>query len=285
MSRFEMKPGKKFVFAGLAYFLSGKLRIKKKGCESKHSIPADFFGVGVATSEDPATDEYVISRLRELGITQVRLDFTYGDDQNHVARFLERLSAESFQIMLHLVQPFHEARAMETSPAQDRWKQFVTDALDRFGARVELVEIGSTVNRRRWAGYTLNGFLSAWEIAHKEIRVCDIELAGPNVTDFEPPFNIGLLSLLKSRGLLPDVHTTNLFSERCVEPERYDHKILGRRLAPLCFRSPTGSAFWSHTDQKSTDRSENWSGFRCARSCFPRCFLDVAAHSEISAGC
>jgi len=234
MKSVEMKPGKQFVFAGLAYFLSGKLRAKKKGFESKHLIPSNFFGVGVATSEAPSTDEYVISRLRELGITQVRLDFTYGDEQNHVARFLERLSAESFQVMLHLVQPFHEAGAMETSPAQDRWKQFVSDVLNRFGERVDLVEVGSTVNRRRWAGYTLNGFLSAWEIAHKEIKTRDVELAGPNVTDFEPPFNIGLLSILKSRDLLPDVHTTNLFSERCIEPERYDHKIFGRRLASLC---------------------------------------------------
>jgi len=228
-----MKPGKQFVFAGMAYFLSGKLWTKKKGCESNHSIPTDFFGVGVATSEDPLMDDYLISRLRELGVTQVRLDFTYGDEKNHVARFLERLRAESFQVMLHLVQPFHEAGAMETSPAQDRWKQFVADVLDRFGSHVELVEVGSTVNRRRWAGYTLNGFLNAWEIAHKEIRFRDLELAGPNVTDFEPPFNVGLLSILKSRDLLPDVHTDNLFSERCVEPERYDHKVFGRRLASL----------------------------------------------------
>ena len=231
----RIKPGWQFICANLVYILTGKLR-SKNGCLPlpDHQVSADFSGVGVATSEDPAMDAYVIARLRELGVDQVRLDFTYGDEDNHVARFLDRLSEESFHIMLHLVQPFHAARAMETSAAQEVWWNFVADVLCRFGDKIQLVEIGSTVNRRRWAGYTLKGFLNAWQIAHDEVRRCKIRLAGPNITDFEPLFNIGLLSILKSRRQLPDIHTDNLFSERCTEPERNDHKIIGRRLAPLC---------------------------------------------------
>jgi lipopolysaccharide kinase (Kdo/WaaP) family protein len=230
----NINPLLQFICANFAYMLSGKLR-SKKGYQppAGHAVPLGFAGVGIATAADSAMDAYVIAQLKDLGIHQVRLDFTYGDADNHVARFLLALSAESFSIMLHLVQPLDAAKAMESHAAQEEWQRFVADVLHRFGEKVELVEIGSTINRRRWAGYTLNGFLKAWQIAHDEVRRCNIKLAGPNITDFEPPYNIGLLSIMRSRGQLPDIHTDNLFSERCTEPERDDHKILGHRLAPL----------------------------------------------------
>ncbi|MDP2246642.1 MAG: hypothetical protein Q8J65_00820, partial [Nitrosomonadales bacterium] len=207
----------------------------KKGYQppSGHHIPADFSGIGVATAEDPAIDDAVINHLNALGIRQVRLDFTYGDSNNHVARFLEKLIAHGFKVMLHLVQPFEAARHMRETSAQDEWKSFLASTLDRFGSQIELIEVGSTINRRRWAGYTLESFLTTWDIAYKAVKERGIKLGGPNITDFEPPYNIGILALLKDRGQLPDVHTDNLFSERCTEPERDDHKILGHRLAPL----------------------------------------------------
>jgi hypothetical protein len=70
-------------------------------------------------------------------------------------------------------------------------------------------------------------------VVHEITRQRSVTLAGPSVTDFEPAWNIGLLRLLRDRKLLPDIHTDNLFSERCTEPERWDHKILGHRFAPL----------------------------------------------------
>lgn len=80
---------------------------------------------------------------------------------------------------------------------------------------------------------TLDGFLAMWDIAHAEARARRLRLAGANVTDFEPTYNIGIFSILKSRGQLPDIHTNNLFVERCTEPERDDHKVLGHRFAAL----------------------------------------------------
>ncbi len=227
-------PIRQFICANLAYFLGGKLRTKNGHLPpSGHSISHDFVGIGVTTTEDAAADDFIIARLQELGIRHVRLDFTYGDAENHVARFLQRLCAESFSVTLHLVQPFQAAKLMGSASAQQTWKDFVAATLDSFGKKIELVEIGSTINRKRWAGYTLQGFFAAWEIAHDEIRRRNIKLAGPNITDFEPLYNIGILSILKSRGQLPDIQTDNLFSERCTEPERFDHKIIGRKLAPL----------------------------------------------------
>lgn len=224
----------RFIWANFAYLLCGKLRLKKGSQPpADHHIPADLLCVGVATSADPAVDDAVIGYLNDLGVRQVRVDFTYGDADNHVARLLGRLVAERFTIMLHLVQPLDAARNMLLPDAQAEWRAFVVATLERFGERIESVEIGSTINRKRWAGYTLDGFLETWGIAHDVVRAQRIRLAGPNVTDFEPIFNIGVLSILKSRGQLPDIHTTNLFVERCTEPERDDHKVLGRRLAGL----------------------------------------------------
>ncbi len=223
-----------FIRANFAYMLSGKLR-SKRGYQpvAGHRVPADFSGIGVATAANPAIDTYVIQQLKALGVRQVRLDFTYGDASNHVGRFLQTLCDDGFSVMLHLVQPFEAARNMQAADAQQQWQEFVADTLARYGDRIELLEIGSTINRKRWAGYTLQTFLTAWGLAHGEARTRKIRLAGPNITDFEPPYNIGILSILKSCGQLPDIHTDNLFSERCTEPERDDHKILGHRLAPL----------------------------------------------------
>ncbi|PKO30332.1 MAG: hypothetical protein CVU34_19710 [Betaproteobacteria bacterium HGW-Betaproteobacteria-7] len=198
-----------------------------------HVVPVDFIGVGIAASEDPAVDAWLIACLRENGIGNVRLDFTYGDAEGAAGRLLDALLDAGFRVVLHLLQPLVAARQMPSRPAAGAWREFVVATLERYGARVAMVEICSTVNRKRWAGYTLKGFLQLWEIAWQETRARQLTLAGPSVTDFEPPWNVGYLALLQQRGQLPDIHTDNLFSERCTEPERYDHKILGHRLAGL----------------------------------------------------
>ncbi|MDX5362661.1 MAG: lipopolysaccharide kinase InaA family protein [Pseudazoarcus pumilus] len=225
---------KAFLLANLSALLRGRFFMRKGHLPSTgHRVPESFAGVGVATNADPATDEAVIEILRAAGIRRVRLDFSYGDGENHIARFLEALLAADFDVLLHLVQPADAARAMPALNAAETWRKFVATTLDRFGTRIGIVEACSTVNRKRWAGYSLDGFLAAWQIAHDETRQRNITLAGPSVTDFEPVWNVGLLRLLRDRNLLPDIHTDNLFSERCTEPERWDHKILGHLLASL----------------------------------------------------
>ena len=198
---------------------------------SGHSVGDAFVGVGVAAADDPAVDDFTFALLRSAGISRVRLDFSPGDESKPAKRLLERLCAEQFQITLHLVQARDEARRMPSKEAGEAWRKFVVETLDRVGSRVEMIELGTTVNRKRWAGHSIAGFLAMWEIAWKEVRARGLKLAGPNVTDFEPPWNVGLLELLRLRGQLPDWHSDNLFSERCTEPERFDQKILGRTLA------------------------------------------------------
>ena len=120
---------------------------------------------------------------------------------------------------------------MESVDEQHRWQAFIDATLTRFGANISRIEIGTTINRKRWAGYTMQGFLRAWEIAFIAAKQHNIPLAGPNVTDFEPIYNIGVLSMLQAKKQLPDVHTNNLFSERVAEPERFDHRIFKYRWA------------------------------------------------------
>lgn len=221
---------------GLAYILSGKLYVKHGHLPpAEHKVPEDFVGICVASAQDAAMDDYVIAQLRLLAINQVRLDFSYGDLDSFNARFLQRLIDEQFQITLHLVQPFANARNMGSTTEQVLWQSFVSAVLERFGSKIVRLEIGTTINRKRWAGYHINGFLQAWDIAYKETRLRGITLAGPNVTDFEPIYNIGILSILKARNQLPDIHTDNLFSERVSEPERFDHRIFKYRWT-ACFK-------------------------------------------------
>lgn len=221
-----------FGWAVFSSFVRGRWRFRDGHLPTEGRIVSDaFVGVGVAAADDPAVDDFIVNRLRQAQVYHVRLDFSPGDESASANRLLERLCAENINVTLHLVQPSDDARRMPSPGVEDAWRRFVVETLDRVGSRIEILEIGSTVNRKRWSGHTIAGFLSMWEIAWKEARERGLILAGPNVTDFEPPWNVGLLELLRLRGQLPDLHSDNLFSERCTEPERFDHKVLGRAFA------------------------------------------------------
>ncbi len=199
----------------------------------EHPVPADFFGICVATSADQACDDYIIDKLRKLNISHVRMDFSYSSEGSHAERFLKRLLTEKFHVCLHLVQPLSEARQMSEKHVQERWRDFAKKTLASCGPALAMVEIGSTCNRRKWCGYNMNSFFTAWQIAYEEASSAKLEIAGPNVTDFEPVYNIGLLGIMKDAGTLPSVHSNNLFVERTTEPESFDHKICGYLIAPF----------------------------------------------------
>jgi hypothetical protein len=219
----------------LAFFFSSP---KKRGAwrhepKSPVSIPAEGFGVCVASSEDSACDDYVVARLRDSNVRCVRVDYGYDSPGGFGERFVRRLVQEGFQVAIHLVAARKEMESISLPDSAKRWRKFLRHAFDQFGGRAEFFEIGSTVNRRRWSGFTAPLFLRAWEIAWEEAQSLRVVLAGPNVTDFEPFYNISILHRLRRSGRLPAIHTNNLFVERATEPEAFDHKLLGRTLAPL----------------------------------------------------
>ena len=197
---------------------------------SGHRIPTDFAGVCLAPAQDQSCNQYMLARLGELGVRQLRMDYTYNSAEYGADGFLEALLDAGYSVCLHLVQPFEEAAAMESEPARQHWQAFVEAVLTRWGSRLDALEVGSTVNRRRWAGYSVTGFFAAWEIAWRAARAANVTLAGPNVSDFEPIYNAGILARLQQLGQSPAVHTDNLFVERVTQPEVFDHRIAGRRV-------------------------------------------------------
>ena len=224
----------RFLLKTIKHTLKGGLLLRKGHIpQAGHVVPENFLGVGVAASDDARVDDYIINHLHELNIKSVRIDLSYGDVTGNAGRLLRKLITEDFDVLLHLVQPFDQAHQMETKDAQDTWHQFLIEVCEHFGSDVSAIEIGTTINRRRWAGYSKPGFFAAWKIAYTELKARGITIAGPNISDFEPFYSFGLLDELGSMSMLPDIHTNNLFTERVSEPERYDHRVLGFKWAKL----------------------------------------------------
>jgi hypothetical protein len=219
---------------GLQYILSGGLRLPRGHLPpAHHMVSEDFFGVGVASNANPATDACIIAQLRTLGIRQVRLDLSYDDLIGYQGRFCDALLEAGFAVTLRLIAPFESARLMHTAEEQAHWQAFIQTVLARFGARVRQIEIGNTLNRKRWAGYTWAGYYAAWRIAYEAAKPRNIRLLAANIQDFEPAYNIHLLKTLRARQQLPDAQSNNLFAERVSEPERFDYRILKYRWATL----------------------------------------------------
>lgn len=224
---FSSTSAKQLATNSLKYILTGGLRIKDGHLPlENHTVPEDFLGVCVASNENPEVDRYVIGQLETLGVNNVRLDFTYSDADSFHARFLATLIAKGFNVTLRMFPPADSAAHMNDPTEQATWQVFLTTTLDRYGADLAQVEIGNTINRKRWAGYSLHTFLQTWQIAHEAVKSRGIKLLGPNIQDFEPIYNIGIFKILATEGLLPDTQTDNLFVERVSEPERFDHRIL-----------------------------------------------------------
>ena len=219
---------------GLRYILSGGLSIRDGHLPPPNlTVPEDFFGIGVASNPDPATDTYIINQLRELGVLQVRLDLSYDDIISYQGRFCEALLSAGFFVTLRLIPPFESAKNMHLAAEQTSWRAFVDAVIGQYGSRIKQIEIGNTINRKRWAGYNWQGFFAAWKIAYNAIKARKIMLLGANIQDFEPLYNVSLLKTLRENNQLPDVQTNNLFAERVSEPERFDHRILKYRWAKL----------------------------------------------------
>lgn len=224
------------VLDGFAYLFKGGLPLKNSHLPAEgHRISDHFVGICVATNEQAGTDDYVLAQLIALGLGRVRLDIGDDDMLPHQLRLLQTLSDAGLLVDVHLVQPFAMARQMLDAETQARWQQFVEQFLQHHATQIASLEIGNTINRKRWAGYHWPGFLRAWQIAHGLARQYGVKIVGPNIQDFEPFYNISAFKRLQAEHLLPDVHSNNLFVERVIEPEQPDHRIFKFRWT-RCFK-------------------------------------------------
>ena len=197
-------------------------------------IKPDFFGINIAPSSDGRVDEYIIARLQEAHIRQVRMYMSYDSLGHDAQRLLRLILAHDFQVMLCLLPPFEDAMVLaDDASAQQRWQAFVAHMAKHYGKEVACFEIGSTPNRGRWSGFEPHAYLLAWQIAYQQLAMQSCTLAGVNVSDFEPANNIALLAAIKRQGRVPTIHTDNLFVERVIEPEAFDHRVAGFWLANL----------------------------------------------------
>jgi hypothetical protein len=215
------------IIDGLKYIFSGRLWLKNSHLPAiNHTVPEDFTGLCVASNANPATDSYVLEQLLALGVKRVRLDISNDEARPFQERFLRKLLANGFSVTVHAVQPYEDAKNMRSSQSQAGWKQFIEELCQAYAGSIAALEIGNTVNRKKWAGYDMPGFMAAWQIAYDLARQYQVTVIGPNIQDFEPLYNISLLDTLGAERRLPDVHSNNLFVERVVEPEMADFRIL-----------------------------------------------------------
>ena len=194
---------------------------------NQQEIPNTFVGVCLAVPRDEAATRQTLELVEELGIKAVRVDFSESYTADALMPLLQGLKEAGVGVLLHLVQPLQQAKQMPAADAVDAWSGFVKTSLNTFADYIEAVEIGTTINRAKWAGYRLPSFIAAWQAAYPLVKQSGFPLVGPNVTDFEPQYNAGVLGMLKRRKCLPDIHSNNMFAERAIEPEALDRKILG----------------------------------------------------------
>ncbi|MEP4484469.1 MAG: lipopolysaccharide kinase InaA family protein [Halioglobus sp.] len=196
-----------------------------------HTIPIDFIGVNVAPGIDSQTEDYILQSLRDLNVHSVRMHYTYESPDSPAQRLLDRLIASGFKVVLCVFPELDRSqRLSQHNSLQDQWRQFLIELFTRYENQVELFEIGNTPNRRKWSAFTGRSAVTGWDIAREVASQFSVTLAGPNISDFEPLYNSCYLSLFGRFGQVPAVHTDNLFVERVVEPEAYDHRALGRWL-------------------------------------------------------
>jgi len=193
------------------------------------TVENDFFGINIAPSADPQVDDFIIEQLQTLGLQHVRMNFTYDSLGGYAERLLKRVIAADFKVLLDLIPPFEDAKNF-TASAQQRWADFLNTIAQQYGDKLTAIEIGSTPNRGRWSGFEPADYLVAWRISNETLKPLGMTLAGPNVSDFEPLCSIQLLSEMQLQGNASDIYTNNLFVERVIQPEAYDHRVLGRAM-------------------------------------------------------
>ncbi len=196
-----------------------------------HTVPTDFFGINVAPGSDSRTEDYILQSLRELHINNVRMHYSYDSPDGHAQQLLDHLIASGFTVMLCVFPDLDKSqRLSQDTSLQAQWRQFLIELFTRYEKSVDMFEIGNTPNRSKWSGFTGRNLTAGWDIAREVARDFSITLAGPNISDFEPLYNSFYLSLIGKSGHAPAIHTDNLFVERVIEPEAYDHRALGRWL-------------------------------------------------------
>ena len=224
----------KYIAEYLFFYFNSGIRHQELPNRS-HRVPDDFIGINIASNDELDTDDYIFDRIHELGIKNLRIYFTYTDFNNHKSRLLKKLKDFDGNLIINISPPIKDASSIITEHGTLVWRNFVEKLLNEFKEIKFMVEIGSTVNRQSWTQISYQGFYKLWSVAFNVCRIKNRKIIGPNVTDFEPFVNFGILKSLQSKHQLPDLLSNNMFAERTIQPEPYDPRVFIRKL-PQCFK-------------------------------------------------
>ncbi|NCW63490.1 MAG: hypothetical protein EBW04_05085 [Betaproteobacteria bacterium] len=200
-----------------------------------HVVPENFIGVNIASNKNEDTDEYILDKIQDLGLKNLRIYFTYEDLNNHKARLLKKLKHFNGSIIVNLSPPPKDAGDISSEHGMMAWKNFINKFFNDFKEIPFAVEIGSTINRPSWTKLSFKSFFMIWASTYSMCRIHKRSIIGPNVTDFEPFINFGIYRYLQSKHQLPDEISNNLFMERTIQPEPYDRRIFLRKY-PMLFK-------------------------------------------------
>ncbi|MFZ9097757.1 MAG: lipopolysaccharide kinase InaA family protein [Methylophilaceae bacterium] len=224
----------KYIAEYLFFYFNSGIRHQELPDRS-HRVPDDFIGINIASNDELDTDDYIFDRIHELGIKNLRIYFTYTDFNNHKSRLLKKLKDFDGNLIINISPPIKDASSIITEHGTLVWRNFVEKLLNEFKEIKFMVEIGSTVNRQSWTRISYQGFYKLWSVAFNVCRIKNRKIIGPNVTDFEPFVNFGILKSLQSKHQLPDLLSNNMFAERTIQPEPYDPRVFIRKF-PQCFK-------------------------------------------------
>ncbi len=224
----------KYIAEYLFFYFNSGIRHQELPDRS-HRVPDDFIGINIASNDELDTDDYIFDRIHELGIKNLRIYFTYTDFNNHKSRLLKKLKDFDGNLIINISPPIKDASSIITEHGTLVWRNFVEKLLNEFKEIKFMVEIGSTVNRQSWTQISYQGFYKLWSVAFNVCRIKNRKIIGPNVTDFEPFVNFGILKSLQSKHQLPDVLSNNMFAERTIQPEPNDPRVFISKF-PQCFK-------------------------------------------------
>jgi len=193
-----------------------------------HLVPSDFVGINIASNDNEETDEYIFNKIQELSIKNLRIYFSYKDFNTHKQRIINKCKNFNGKLIVNLSVPPEEAHLISTESGLLVWKNFITKFFNEFRHIPFDIEIGSTINRKSWTNLPYKSFFRIWSVAYHIVKLNNRRIIGPNITDFEPHVNFGILAKLKNKHQLTDAQSNNLFAERTIEPEPFDHRVLSR---------------------------------------------------------
>ena len=224
----------KYITQFLLFYARSDLRHIERA-DVPHVVPENFIGVNIASNKNEDTDEYILDKIQDLGIKNLRIYFTYEDLNNHKARLLKKLKHFNGSIIVNLSPPPKDAGDISSEHGMMAWKNFINKFFNDFKEIPFAVEIGSTINRPSWTKLSFKSFFMIWASTYSMCRIHKRSIIGPNVTDFEPFINFGIYRYLQSKHQLPDEISNNLFMERTIQPEPYDRRIFLRKY-PMLFK-------------------------------------------------